>query len=386
MMLTSVLAFSLLAAPQTAPDDDPVRVALYGRPSEVAVAELIGGPAAFVGKSVHVRGRFERVRGEDVYRICEQDCVRLVPEQGLEVLLRARAAEWSGQAIQVTGVFVKEMGGARDAEASFRLRFWRISMARQAEGPSLPGDPLTLETLVYAGGSKDGTLVRVRGRFRGANLHNDLPMESRRGREDWIVKDDYYAIWVTGRAPEGTGWKLDPRSQDDTRAWLEISGRPETRKGYVYLRAEAVTPLAPPAAAEAAAPPPARAVAQSPPPVVVFLLPLESDDLPPSDGRLLIQFNKQMDPTSFPGRVRLRYAGETATFEPAGVTYDAARRTLLVAPGTLTPERDLEVVLMDGVIDTQGQGLVPRQGATVAGVVEALRYRVAAVAPVSPGS
>jgi len=386
MMMTPALVLAVLAGLQTAPDDDPVRVALYGRPSEVAVAELNGAPASYVGRAVRARGRFERGTTEGAYQLCEQECVRLAPEAGLDVLLRARATEWSGQPIEVTGVFVKD-ASAKDpaAETSFTLRFWRVSMARQAEGPSLPGDPLTLESLVYAGGKKDGTLVRVRGRFRGSNLHNDLPGESRRGREDWVVKDDYYAVWVTGRAPEGTGWKLDPRAQDDTRAWLEVSGRPETRNGFVYLRAEAVMPLAPPPAAEAVAAPPARALALAPPPVVVFLLPQEADGVPASEGRLLIQFNKQMDPTSFAGRVRLRYAGETATFDPAGVTYDAPRRTLLVVPGTLTPERDVEVVLMDGVIDTQGQGLVPRQGATVAGVVEALRYRVAAAAS-SPGS
>ena len=386
MMSMAAVALALLAVPQqTAPDDDPVRVALYGRPNEVAVADLVATPAAFVGRAVKVRGRFERGRVPDAYQLCAQQCLPITAESGLEVLLRARAAEWDKQPIETTGVFVKDASAA-EANASFTLRFWRIRLTRSDAVESLPGDPLTLESLVYAGGAKDGTLVRVRGRFRGSNLPGDLPAESRRGRDDWVIKDDYYAVWVTGRAPEGAGWKLDPRSQDDTRTWLEVSGRPETRKGYVYLKAEAVAPLAPPASAEAVAPPPARALAQSPPPVVVFLLPLEADEVSPSEGRLLVQFNSQMDPTSFAGRVRLRYAGETATFEPAGVTYDPARRTLLVVAGPLTPAREFEVVLLDGVIDVQGQGLVPRQGPVVAGVVEALRYRVAAGAAVSPGS
>jgi hypothetical protein len=172
---------------------------------------------------------------------------------------------------------------------------------------------------------------------------------------------------------------------DDTRSWLEVSGKPETRKGYVYLRAAEVAPLAPPPAAEAVAPPPAQALARTPPPVVVFVLPLEAEGVPPVEGRLLIQFSKQMDPGSFTGRVRLRYAGDEASFEPLRATYDAARRTLLVELDGLTPERDVELHLLEGIIDAHGQALIPRQGPIVSGVVDVLRYRVASPAAGASG-
>jgi hypothetical protein len=134
------------------------------------------------------------------------------------------------------------------------------------------------------------------------------------------------------------------------------------------------------------APPPAAVPRKTPPPVVVFSLPLETEDLAAEGGRLLVQFSKHMDPTSFGGRIRLRYAGEAESFAPTRFTYDPSRRTLLVETGALTPARELECVLMEGVIDVHGQALVPRAGAIVSGVVEVLRYRVGSGdAPTSGG-
>jgi hypothetical protein len=391
VLIAAAFALALTSAQQTAPDDDPMRVALYGRPQEVSLADLAAAPAVHQGRAVRLSARFESGGAADVYRVCEGErCLRLVPEEGLLVVLRARAAQWFGQDVRLTGVFFREQGGtpsdkgataaavAAGPEARFAVRFWRIGPQRPATASSLPGDPLTLESLVYAGGAHDGQLVRVQGRFRGRNLHGDLPAGSQRGRADWIIKDDYYAVWVTGRSPDGAGWKLDPQSMEDTRSWLEVSGRPETRKGFVYLRAMEVAPLAPPVAAEAMAPPPAAATRRTPPPVIVFSLPLEAEELSPTDARVLIQFSKHMDPTSFAGRIRLRYVGEQEAFGAASFTYDPSRRTVLVETGPLTPGREVECLLMEGLIDVHGLALVPRQGAIVSGVVDALRYRVAA--------
>ena len=58
MMITAALLSALIVpAAQAAPDEDPVRVALYGRPVEVAVADLVGTPGSYVGRAVQVRGR-----------------------------------------------------------------------------------------------------------------------------------------------------------------------------------------------------------------------------------------------------------------------------------------------------------------------------------------
>lgn len=401
MILTAtLLALALAPVQQTAPDDDPVRVALYGRPLEIAVGDLAGSPAEHLGRAVRLQARFDAGGAPDTYRACDgEQCVRLVPEEGLVMVLRARAAKWVGQDVELTGVFFREQGSAiatakggaaradaSAADATFAVRFWRIGPRHAGNASAMPGDPVTLESLVYAGGARDGQLVKVQGRFRGRNLHGDLPTTSQRGRADWVIKDDYYAVWVTGRTPDGTGWKLDPQAMEDTRSWLEVSGRPETRKGFVYLRATDVAPLAPPVAAEAMAPPPAAALRRTPPPVIVFSLPLETEELSPTEGRLLIQFSKHMDPTSFSGRIRLRYAGEAETFAPAGFTYDPSRRTLLVETGPLTPGREVECLLTEGLIDVHGQALIPRQGAIVSGVVDVLRYRVSAGGAATSGS
>jgi hypothetical protein len=378
MLMATALLWTLAAPQHAAPDDDPVRVALYGRPEEPTLSDLASAPAAHVGRAVRVSGRFEQVR-PGAYQMCHEGaCLRLLPEEGLGAVLDSRASRWMGQELQVTGVVVRErVAGAAAEGAPIAIRFWRLRAARTPDVPPLPGTPITLEALLYARGTRDGQLVRVQGRFRGRNLHADLPTGSQRGRGDWVVKDDYYAAWVTGRGPQGSGWKLDPLSMQDTRTWIEISGRPETRNGFVYLRAEQVAPLVAPVAAEAVAPPPAARVTRTTPPVVVLALPLEAEELAAREARVLVQFSTQMDSTSFSGRVRLRYAGEESPFDPARFTYDAARRTLMVETGALAAGREVECLLMEGLIDVRGQALVPRQGPVVDGVVEALRYRVA---------
>jgi hypothetical protein len=385
--IAALLALATAPVQQTAPDDDPVRIALYGRPVEAGIGELAASPAVHLGRAVRLHGRFEAGGSPDTYRLCEgEQCLPLLPDEGLVVVLRARAAKWFTQDVALTGVFFRQQRAAaaakgaaaaeERAEASFAVRFWRIGPQKAGAASTLQGDAMTLESLVYAGGARDGQLVKVQGRFRGRNLHGDLPPDSQRGRADWVIKDDYYAVWVTGRTPDGAGWKLDPQSMEDTRSWVEVSGRPETRKGYVYLRATEVAPLAPPVAAEAMAPPPAAATRRTPPPVIVFSLPMEADELSPTEGRLLLQFSKHMDPTSFAGRIRLRYAGEQQTFDAGRFSYDPSRRTLMVETGALTPGRELECLVMEGIIDVHGQALIPRQGAIVSGVVDVLRYRV----------
>ena len=78
------------------------------------------------------------------------------------------------------------------------------------------------------------------GTFRGANLFEDLPPESRRDPADWVLKDGPFSIWVTGKAPKGRGWSLDPRQRSECRWRLEVKGRVEIAGGYVYLRATSV--------------------------------------------------------------------------------------------------------------------------------------------------
>lgn len=87
-----------------------------------------------------------------------------------------------------------------------------------------------------------GKNTKILGQFRGRNLFADLPANSARGKDDWVLKDGDTAIWVTGKAPKGDGWKLDLDYKGDAKTWLEVEGKPEVVNGVVYLRASRVLP------------------------------------------------------------------------------------------------------------------------------------------------
>src|SRR5204863_270053 len=78
------------------------------------------------------------------------------------------------------------------------------------------------------------------------NLYGDLPARSERASGDWVIKDDLYAVWVSGRKPKGSGWELDANLKRDTGKWIEVIGKPETRNGVTYVRAAHVRITDPP--------------------------------------------------------------------------------------------------------------------------------------------
>ena len=77
------------------------------------------------------------------------------------------------------------------------------------------------------GHAATGKLVRVVGKFRGKNLYGDLPARRARERGDWVIKDDAFAVWVTGKKPKGKGFELDASLKRDTDKWIEVVGRPD---------------------------------------------------------------------------------------------------------------------------------------------------------------
>jgi hypothetical protein len=85
-----------------------------------------------------------------------------------------------------------------------------------------------------------GKTTKILGQFRGRNLFGDLPPQSARGKDDWVLKDGDTAIWVTGKSPKGEGWKLDLDYKGDSKSWLEVEGKPEILNGVVYLKASRV--------------------------------------------------------------------------------------------------------------------------------------------------
>jgi hypothetical protein len=223
--------------------------------------------------------------------------------------------------------------------------------------------------------------VRVVGKFRGHNLYGDLPSKSQRRSADWVIKDDVYAVWVTGKRPKGSGWELDAGLRRDTGKWIEVIGVAETMGGVTYLKAERVNLTTAPSATAEAAPPPPPPERPKVPPVVVFTLPLDGDREVPSDARFVVQFSKDMDESSFKDRILVRYAGPKQPgdrdFDGVKLSYDGGRRALTVDPGdVLRPGRRIELVLLPGIADTEGLTLQPRPGRHATDAVDVVTYQI----------
>lgn len=360
--------------------------ALYGTPTEVSLHDLVQNPTSYERRAVRTRGRLEW--DGRVFRIGDSFLNSAIVEAMPEITgWEMEGRRWVGQEVQVTGV-VHALGAGDLAEtARVLIQFWEILGPEPADQAKPEDLPLTsLESLVGRPGARDGRRVRVVGKFRGQNLFGDLPVRSRRERRDWVIKDDLFAVWVTGRKPRGSGFELDGALKRDTERWLEVVGRVETVKGVTYIRAERVSLAAAPrpdAQAQAPAPPSPRPPV---PPVVVFSLPLEGVEEVSPTGKLVVQFSADMDEARFERRVTLRYAGPPRPgdrpFDALKLGYDGGRRALTVDPGdVLAPGRTLELLLLSGITSTAGLELEarpPRPGspAVPPGAVEVLRFVV----------
>jgi hypothetical protein len=355
-----------------------IREALYGATWEVTSTELAESPADFEGQAVHLRGRFEAAASGAAARLVDEEggAFFVSPDPEVARLVAVESKLWSGQTLDLTGV-VRRDPTAPAQSPRYIVAFWDFDASGNASAPVVPSDVPTLKLpeLLSDPDAVKGKLVRVVGQFRGRNVYGDLPPATYRHRNDWVLKDDRTAVWITGRPPQGRDFKLDPNTQDDVRTWLEVVGRPVVRDGQVVLRAEKVEIVPAPAAARVKT---VRIRAGSTvPPVVVFALPLDGESVR-SSARFVVQFNKYMDEDSFTGRVRLQYADAPgAALDTTKLAYDEGKRALVIDPGTaLAPGRRLECVLLPGIVDADGLALVPRQGRPGPDAIDVLRYDV----------
>jgi hypothetical protein len=292
-----------------------------------------------------------------------------------------------GKEVQITGV-AKPVSSSQVQDqgipgaALIGIQFWGFEgpPERVSAETIRKAVPVTLEALITRPGARDGQIVRVVGKFRGRNLYGDLPSRSQRERGDWVIKEEAFAVWVTGRKPKGKGFDLDASLKRDTGKWIQVVGRPKTIGGMTYLLALEVTLGKAPSATADALPPPPPPERPKLPPVIVFALPLDGEDEVPPDSRFVVQFSKDMDEDSFAGHVLLRYAGPVRPgdqpFNSVKVTYDRGRRALTVDPGlALAPGRQVELVLLPGIADSEGISLTGRT-ITPAGVTDLLHFQI----------
>jgi hypothetical protein len=291
-------------------------------------------------------------------------------------VLAQRSQEWHGQEIEATGVFAQRLDPAGEPVPT--LRVWEYTKSGEAQSPADSEHARVTTLKDLSARVNPGDLVKVVGRFRGRNLHHDLPGQPPQA-EAWVVKQGAHAAWVVGQPPRGKGWRLDPGSLADTRQWVEVVAQPELHDGVLQLKAVRVSPAEPPGRAWVRGG--KRLLAASASPQVVFALPLDGEEEIRPDSRFVVQFSQYMDEETFEGRVQLRYAGPTrggeARFDALRLSYDEAKRALVVDPGQpLQSGREVECVLLPGIADVDGQPLVARPGREHEGAVEVLRYHV----------
>lgn len=397
------LAAAFLLALEAPPARAQSRYDMYGDPVDVRVQDLVDNGESYSGRAVRVKGQFElgNTIGARTYVLREHLAAQVLifPVRELQGSFETEALKMQGKAVEVTGVFQSSRsssggGGVPGAVAGY-IQFWKFEGPPEELKGDVKAELVELESLQSRTGRYDGRILRVYGRFRGKNLYGDLPSRSQRDSRDWVLKDDIFAIWITGRKPKGPGFELDINLKRDTEKWIQVVGVPETIRGVVYLRAMQVTLGKPEESLIAAARsggtlagPKAPAPNPTPvpvpkPPVVVFALPLDGDFEVPSNERFKIQFSRDMNEDTFKGRVLIRYAppirpGDRG-FDGAKIIYDDGRRALTVEPGdVLRAGREVEILLLPGILDIDGMELVARPGraALPLGAVDMLRYQV----------
>ena len=357
----------------------------YGTPVEVSITDLVQSPDSYVDRAVRTHGRLS-LEGLGTYTLQDGFGSRVLigPVNEIAATWETEARTLFGQDVEVTGVFVRpnvSEGGAAST-AGGAIRFWSFVGGDAPKESLAKAEPFSLETLVTRPGRYDGRLVKVVGQFRGRNLFGDLPSHSQSGRSDWVLKDELFAVWITGKRPKGDGFELDASLKRDTGKWLEVAGRVETRRGATYVVAQSVVLTTEPRPAAQAQPPPPPPERPKRLPVVVFALPLDGDADVPGDTRFAVQFSNDMDERSFEGKVVLRYAGRVMPgdreFDGVRMTYDGGRRALIVDPGDrLRPGRQVELLLLPGIVDSDGQALETRPGRTPdPGAVDVLRFQI----------
>ena len=354
----------------------------YGAPIDVSLDMLVEMPESYQDRSIRTSGNLDYI-DRDVWGLGRLGLqVLIVPMNDVAARFDSEARRWAGREIEVTGVV--SMG---DHPLTYKrvpvLNFWAFIGPQEEDDPSwTPAPEATLEDIVTRPDEYDGELVRVVGQFRGANLFGDLPSATRRRSSDFVVKSDVFAVWVTGKKPQGKGWKLDAKLRRDTGKWMAVEGRVRTLDDIVYIQAsrlELTKKPRPTARVEKVAPPPPPELK---PPVVVFSLPLDGERVVPPDTIFKLQFSNDMDEGSFLGRVGIRYAGRPRPgdrrLDAVSMSYDGGLRALIIDPGDiLRAGRMVEVILLPGIRDIDGQQLVTRPGQNPGGAVDVLRFQVA---------
>ncbi len=342
----------------------PASDTIFGLQVDLPLDELLSNPADFEGASVRTRGVLVQAdAGRGRYTMtAEGQTVQLQPSAATVQLMASKAAEWRNVEVQVSGTFSRFLPRTGDRRGPVAAGFViSVAAIEPAAGIEHSGRArlLTIRALATAP-PPSSELVRIIGRYRGRNWFGDLPADSQRNAQDWVLSDGPFALWVTGHRPEGDGFSLGSSTLRDSREWLAVTGTVEERRGIVYLKARRVElSPAPDEAGKVTA-----AFATGMPavkPDIAFLAPIEGVEPAAPDQQFLLRFTKPMDESTFKDRVQVRYSDQPEVPLPrTSVTYYAERTfSIMVDPGqALQPGRTIELVLKPGIKDLDGHVLV----------------------------
>jgi Big-like domain-containing protein/PEGA domain-containing protein len=332
----------------------------------VPIADLVENPSDYDGGIIRTSGKLTAPSPtKGPYTLTDENAsVQIVASGAAIQLLRSRAAEWINKELIVSGTFSRPKIVANAPKTPVRPAF-AISATKiePAEGLKYKGNArsVTIEELVKSP-PRGRELIRVIGKYRGTNSFGDLPIDSRRDGNDWVIKDQGFAVWVTGRPPSGSGFSLDASSQIDRESsWVAVTGTVDERKGFPYVRAEKIELSPPPSESASVTAVRLQTGARNLRPDVIYTDPVQENEELALDQQLLLQFTKAMDDASFASHVQLRYAdGAPARFPYLSVRYYADRnRSVIIDPGSaLQRGKTLECVLLPGIKDIDGQPLV----------------------------
>jgi hypothetical protein len=205
------------------------------------VAVLAPSPrSGDAGSGAYASRAIEYLNNYTNFMLCgDRHCIGVTPVEEMFDFFNSQGRAWMHRKVEVIGA-IDNVGDPRDSSCPCdAFRAWSVQLYAESERRR-PDAGSSLEALVSGPEAVAGRSITVQGTFRGANLFEDLPPETRRDPADWVLKDGPFSIWVTGRPPKGGGFSLDPRSRSDCAWRLEVTGKVETGARYVYLRAKSV--------------------------------------------------------------------------------------------------------------------------------------------------
>jgi hypothetical protein len=193
------------------------------------------------GSGAYASRVIEYVSNYTNFMLCgDRRCIGVTPVEEMFDFFNQQGRAWQHRKVEAIGA-IDNVGDPRDSSCPcYAFRVWSVQLYAESESRRPREGGSSLETLVRGPDAAAGRSITVQGTFRGANLFQDLPPETRRDPGDWVLKDGPFSIWVTGRLPKGEGFSLDPRSLSDCHWRLAVRGKVETRARYIYLRAKSV--------------------------------------------------------------------------------------------------------------------------------------------------